>query len=116
MIPKDEQFYDQLIGHLAKKGRVKEDAAHDVLVVSEYDGRTLSKPLRLHVTPESFGPYLYATAPEAAGSYPELHELEAAWRLFLVHLGEAVTAAGPGETELVLERTGAGVVSKAPPA
>jgi hypothetical protein len=112
VIPKDEQFYDQLIGHLAKKGRVKEDSAHDVLVVSEYDGQTLTKPLRLHVTPESFGPYLYATAPEAAGSYPELHELEAAWRLFLVQLDEAIQAAKPEETELVLERIG--VASQAP--
>lgn len=112
MIPKDEQFYDSLIGHLTTKGTVREDAGQGVLVLSELDGRQLSTPLRLHVTPETFGPHLRATASDAAEAYPDIHPAEAAWRLFLVQLDEAIQTAKPGETELVLERIG--VASQAP--
>lgn len=111
MIPKDEQFYDQLIGHLTRKGKVAEDAGQAVLVVKEFNDRALP-PLRLHVTPETFGPHLRTTAEGAAASYPEIHPVEAAWRLFLVQLGEAIEGAGPGATELVL--TDSGVVAQAP--
>lgn len=106
MIPKDEQFYDQLIGHLTRNGRVTEDAGHGVLVLTEFDHRSLSPPLRLHATAVTFGPHLRAAAPEAAGSYPDIHPVEAAWRLFVVQLAEAVRAAAPDETELVLDGTG----------
>jgi hypothetical protein len=56
-----------------------------LVVLTEFDHRPLPVPLRLHIT--------------------------AAWRLFLVHLEEAVRTAKPGETELHLDRTG--VVSRA---
>jgi hypothetical protein len=38
--------------------------------------------------------------------WPDVPPVEAAWRLFLVHLEEAVRTTKPGETELVLDRTG----------
>lgn len=60
----------------------------------------------------------HATQPEearrgtgAATVWPDVQPVEAAWRLFLVHLEEAVRTAKPGETELHLDRTG--VVSRA---
>jgi hypothetical protein len=57
--------------------------------------------MRLHVTPDSFGQVLRDAAPTSAGAFPDLEPLEAAWRLFLVHLDEAIQTARPGETELV---------------
>lgn len=106
MIPKDETLYDQLIGYLAARGAVREDARRGVLVLSEFDHRPLPAPLHLHVSPDILGDHLRASAPAAAGSYPDVHPVEAAWRLFLVHLADAVATAEPGETELVLDDTG----------
>jgi len=102
--PKDEQFYDQLIGHLAAKGKVKEDAGQAVLVISEFASRPLP-PLHLHVTPTILGDHMRATATAATGDYPDLHPMEAAWWLFIDHLEEAVQGAATGETKLFLDDT-----------
>ena len=105
----DTELYDQLVGYLGAEGAVCEDAG--LLILTEYDHRPLSSPLHLHITPTSFGEHLRAAAPGAAHAFPDVPPIEAAWRLFLVHLDEAVRTARPDETELVLDRTG--VVSRA---
>ena len=56
--------------------------------------------------PASFGEHVRAAAPGAAHAFPDVAPIEAAWRLFLVHLDEAVRTAKNGETELALYRTG----------
>jgi hypothetical protein len=102
----DIERYDQLVGYLGAEGAVSEDADRGLLILTEYDHRPLTTPLRLHVTPASFGEHLRAAAPGATYAFPDVTPIEAAWRLFLVHLDEAVQTAKPGETELVLDRTG----------
>ncbi|MFC5136985.1 hypothetical protein ACFPK1_01960 [Actinomycetospora rhizophila] len=99
-------FYDQLVGYLAAEGAVDEDREQGVGVLTVFDHRPLPVPLRLHVTPAAFDGHLRAMAPDAALVFPDVDSLEAAWRLFLVHLEEAVQTAKPGETELVLDRSG----------
>jgi hypothetical protein len=73
----------------------------DGLLLAAFDGRTLPWPMRLHVTAGSFGQVLRDAADASAGAFPDVEPLEAAWRLFLVHLDEAIQTARPGETELV---------------
>jgi hypothetical protein len=99
-------LYDQLIGYLAAEGAVDEDRDHGVLTLTEFDHRPLPAPLRLHITPASFDEHLQRMAPDAALVFPDVDPPEAAWRLFLVHLEEAVQTGKPGETELVLARDG----------
>ena len=106
MEPSDQELYDQLLGHLAAEGEIEEDPESGVVVLTEFDHRVLERPLRLHLTPHAFGRYLRDAAPGSAGAFPDIPPLEAAWRLFTVHLDEAVQTARPGETELVLRRGG----------
>ena len=105
---------DQLVGYLAAKGAVDEDREHGIVVLTAFDHRPLPTPLRLHMTPVSFDEHLRTMAPDAALLFPDVDRLEAAWRLFLVHLEAAVRTAKPGETELVLDS--AGVRSRRPAA
>lgn len=63
-------------------------------------------PLRLHITPDSFDDHLRALAPDAALLFRDVNRLEAAWRVFLVHLEEAVRTVKPGETELFVAADG----------
>lgn len=102
----DSELYAQLVGYLAAEGAVSEDAGRGVLILTEFDHRPLPTPFRLHITPGSFGQHLRAVAPGATYAFPDVTPIEAAWRLFLVHLDEAVRTAKPDETELVLHRTG----------
>jgi hypothetical protein len=102
----DTELYDQLVGYLTAEGALSEDTGHGLLILTAYDHRPLPTALRLHVTPASLGQHLRAAAPGATYSFPDVQPIEAAWRLFLVHLDEAVRTAKPGETELVLDRTG----------
>jgi hypothetical protein len=102
----DSELYDQLVGYLRAEGAVSEDADRGLLTITEYDHRVLPTPLRLHITPGSFGQHLRAAAPGATYVFPDATPLKAAFRLFLVHLDEAVRTAKPGETELVFDRTG----------
>lgn len=108
----DTELYDQLVGYLSAEGAVSEVADRGLLILTEYDHRALPSPLHLHVTPISLGEHLRSGAPGAAHAFPDVTPIEAAWRLFLVHLDEAVRTAKPGETELVLDRNG--VASRAP--
>lgn len=98
--------YDQLVGYLAAEGAVDEDREQGVVVLTTFDHRPLPVPLRLHITPASFDEHLHGMAQDAAHLFPDVDPLEAAWRLFLVHLEEAVRTAKPGETELVLDTSG----------
>ena len=99
-------LYDQIVGYLAAEGAVDEDREQGLVVITAFDHRPLPTPLRLHITPAAFDEHLRTMAPEAALLFPDVDQLEAAWRLFLVHLEEAVRTAKPGETELVLDRAG----------
>ncbi|GAA4933092.1 hypothetical protein EV188_103670 [Actinomycetospora succinea] len=99
-------FYDQLVGYLAAEGAVSEDQDQGVVPLTEFDHRPLPTALRLHVTPTTFDEHLRGMAPGAALLFPAVGPLEAAWRLFLVHLDEGVRTAKPGQTELVLDRSG----------
>jgi len=99
-------LYDQLVGYLAAEGAVDEDREQGVVVLTAFDHRPLPAPLRLHTTPAAFDEHLRTIAPDAALLFPDVDPLEAAWRLFLVHLEEAVRTAKPGQTELVLDRQG----------
>lgn len=110
--PHDQEFYDQLLGYLTAEGTVVEDAGTGTVVLFVFEHRELDPPMRLHITPETFGQHLRAAAPDSAGVFPDVTAIEAAWRLFTVHLMEAVLSAKPGETELLLDRTG--VVARAP--
>lgn len=102
----DDELYDQLVGYLAAEGAVFEDAGPGLLILTEFYHHPLPTPLRLHITPGSFGQHLRTAAPGATYAFPDVQPIEAAWRLFLVHLDEAVRTAKPGETELVLDRKG----------
>ena len=106
MEPNGPQLYDQLLGYLAAEGEIEEDPENGIVVLVEFDHRKLEQPLRLHLTPYTFERHLREAAPDAVGVYPDVHPLEAAWRLFTVHLDEAVQTTAPGETELVLVRSG----------
>lgn len=110
--PIDEKLYDQLVAYFAAKGSVREDFGAGMLILSELEGRPLDPPMRLHVTPEGLNRHLQATAPDAAGSFPEIAALEAAWRVFTQHVSEAVGSARPGETEVVVD--GTDVVARTP--
>ena len=112
MDPSDAELYDQLLGYLAAEGAISEDPDRSVVTLTAFNHRALTTPLHLHVCPASFGEHLRAAAPGAAGAFPDVAPTEAAWRLFLVHLEEAVRTAKPGETELVLDRPG--VLSRPP--
>lgn len=112
MAPPGGELYDQLVGYLAAEGAIDEDRDRGVVVLAAFDHRPLPTPLRLHITPGSFDDHVRKTAPDAALVFPDVDPLEAAWRLFLVHLEEAVRTAKPGETELVL--AGDGVHSRRP--
>jgi hypothetical protein len=106
--PTDQELYDQLLGYLAAEGAIEEDPEAGTVMLREFDHRALVQPLRLHLTPASFGRHLRDAASEAASLYPDIPPVDGAWRLFTVHLDEAVQAARPGETELVLGRGGVG--------
>jgi hypothetical protein len=106
MEPTDAELYDQLVGYLAAEGAVEEDTAAGAVTLTEFDHRPLARPLRLHLSAASLGEHLRAGASDAAAVWPDVPPVEAAWRLFLVHLEEAVRTAKPGETELVLDPTG----------
>ncbi|MEJ2862833.1 hypothetical protein [Actinomycetospora flava] len=99
-------LYDQLVGYLAAEGAVDEDREQGVVVLTTFDHRPLPTPLRLHITPATFDEHLREMAPGASLVFPDVDTLEAAWRLFLVHLEEAIWTAPPGQTELVLDRSG----------
>lgn len=106
MEPSGPELYDQLLGYLAAEGEIEEDPDNGVVVLVEFDHRKLEQPLRLHLTPDAFDRHLRDAAPDAVGAFPDVHPLEAAWRLFTVHLDEAVQTTRLGETELVLVRYG----------
>lgn len=95
----DQVLYARLLTAIGTDG-VGERTSQGV-VINALEGRTLSQPMCLRVTPESFGRLLRDSAGTSAGAFPEVEPLEAAWRLFLVHLDEAIQTARPGETELV---------------
>lgn len=106
MEPTDQELYDQLLGYLAAEGTIEEDPDAGIVVLTEFDHRAVDPPLRLHLTPISFGQHLRDVAPDSASLYPDIPPVEAAWRLFTVHLQEGIATARPGETELVLGRGG----------
>ena len=106
MEPSSSGLYDQLVGYLAAEGAVDEDREQGLVVLTAFNHRPLPTPLRLHITAASFDKHLRTMAPDAALLFPDVDPLEAAWRLFLVHLEEAVRTAKPGETDLDLDRSG----------
>lgn len=106
MKPSDQELYDQLLGYLAAEGEIEEDPANGLVILTEFNQRALERPLRLHLTPSDFGRHLREASPDAAGLYPDVAPVEAAWRLFTVHLDEAIQTARPSETELMLVRGG----------
>lgn len=106
MEPTDQEMYDQLLGYLAAEGAIEEDPGAGIVVLTEFDHGAVNPPLRLHLTPASFGQHLRDAATESASLYPDVPPVEAAWRLFTVHLDEAVKTARPGEIELVLRPGG----------
>lgn len=95
----DQVLYARLLTAIGEGG-VDERTA-DGIVISAFEGRSLMQPMHLRVTPASFGPLLRSTAEQSASAFPDVEPEEAAWRLFLVHLDEAIQTAAPGETELV---------------
>lgn len=99
-------LYDLLVGYLMAEGEASEDRDQGVVTLTEFDHQPLPIPLRLHITPAGFDQHLRSMASGAALLFPDVDPLEATWRLFLVHLEEAVQTARPGETELVLARDG----------
>jgi hypothetical protein len=104
--PSDQELYDQLLGYLAAEGTIEEEPESGSVLLTEHEHRELVQPLRLHLTPASFARHLRDGARDSAGAFPEVAPIEAAWRLFLVHLDEAVQTARDGETELVLRSYG----------
>jgi hypothetical protein len=95
----DQMLFARLLSAITIDGIA--ESTPDGIVISTFEGRVLSESVHLHVTPSSFGPLLRDTASASAGAFPDVEPLEAAWRLFLVHLDEAIQTARPGETELV---------------
>jgi hypothetical protein len=102
--PSDGELYEQLVGYLDAEGAVEEDTERGVVTITEFDPvrsrrRSTSSSRRCRR-----GAHLRAVAPSPALVWPDLPAVEAAWRLS--HLEETVRTAKPGETELVLDRTG----------
>lgn len=106
MEPTDQEMYDQLLGYLAAEGEIEEDPKSGVVTLLEFDHQVLAQPLRLHLSSSAFAQHLRDAVPDSAGVFPDVAPLEAAWRLFTVHLDEAVKTARSGETELLLSRGG----------
>jgi hypothetical protein len=100
----DWVLYTRLMEAIGADG-VKAETT-DGLLLTAVGGRPLPWPMRLHVTPDSFGRTLREAAATSAGAFPDVEPLEAAWRLFLVHLDEAIATARPNETELLPTTTG----------
>jgi len=101
----DDELYSELLEWLRSVSAASA-AREGPIVISDFDGETFAQPLRLHVTPESLGRHLRNRAPESGGAFPDVDPVVAAFRLFLVHVEEAVRARRPDQRELVLSDTG----------
>lgn len=86
-MPSDRADLDTLLDILTTKGSVIEQHGKRRLIVS-YRGHRLERPTVLTVSPDTFTAYLEATSTDAAGAYPEVDPVTAAYRLLLVHLDE----------------------------
>lgn len=102
----DQVLYAKLLTAIGEGGVVEQTA--DGIVIDAFEDRSLMQLMHLRVTPASFGPLLRSTAGRSTSAFPDVEPLEAAWRLFLVHLDEAIQTAAPGETELVPTSDGIG--------
>ncbi|WP_433802546.1 hypothetical protein [Actinomycetospora sp. CA-084318] len=102
----DQVLYARLLTAIGEGGVVERTA--DGVVIDAFEDRSLMQLMHLRVTPATFGPLLRSTAGRSASAFPDVEPLEAAWRLFLVHLDEAIQTAAPGETELVPTPDGVG--------
>ncbi|NMO93204.1 hypothetical protein [Actinomycetospora sp. TBRC 11914] len=100
----DRVLYARLMDAIGADGAGTETT--DGVVLTAVGGRRLPWPMRLRITPDSFGRVLRDAAADSAGAFPDVEPLEAAWRLFLVHLDEAIKTARPNETELLPTTTG----------
>ena len=103
MEPRDQELYDQLVGYLAAEGVIEENVEAGTLRLVEFEHHDLEPPLTLHVTPAALGRHLRVMAPLAAGAFPDVPPIDAAWRLFLVHLAEGVWTAAPGDPIFTIE-------------
>jgi hypothetical protein len=109
-----EDYYERFVAYLRDRGRGSFDAAGGTFVIAGLGGWSAAAPLRLHLTAAELGEYLEALAPHAVGAFSDVDDdTEQAWRLFLLHLNEAVQASEDGDTRLYLHppsgiRTGPG--------
>lgn len=81
-------------------------------VVTAMNGRVLAPPLRLSVTPHSFDACLEHLAADGAEVFPGLDGREAAYRLLMVHLEEALECADPHGPPISLAGQGVTYASK----
>lgn len=85
----------RLAADLAEEGwyQVAVDAERGELVISGDVEERFDPPVRLALTDASLRRALLAMAPDAQWAFPDVGPVEAAHRLFLVHLDEEVAAA-----------------------
>lgn len=107
----DDEAFAALMNFLEVSGVATDDREQGVVSVLHYDESELQPPLHLHLTPAVLGRRLRCTAVDASSVFPDVEPVHAAWRLFTVHLDEAIRTAGVGRTELVLDRYGVRPVS-----
>lgn len=91
-------FIDRLVSDLGDSGTLAAPSPDgDGLQIEAFHGRLLEPAVHLAFSGTELVAHLESTAADAAAVYPDADAVTAAYRLFLVHLDEAViTRAMPG--------------------
>lgn len=98
-------FIEQLISDLDGSGTTAVPSpGGSSLQIETFHGRRIEPPMRLAFSGAEFAAHLKSHAPDAAAVYPDADPVTAAYRLFLVHLDEAIiTRAMPGSQITLVE-------------
>lgn len=96
--------HERFVAYLRARGEVRTSADDNEFVIARLNGWAPSNPLSLRVSPVDLDEHLDALVPHSAGAFSDLDDdREAAFRLFLMHLDEAVQTAAPDDTRLYLD-------------
>lgn len=96
--------HERFVAYLQARGEVRTNAEATEFVIARLNGWAPTNPLSLRVSPVDLDEHLDALVPHAAGAFCDLDDdREAAFRLFLMHLDEAVQTAATEDTKLYLD-------------
>jgi hypothetical protein len=105
------EFVDRVACDLAEDGDL-ESLGNNALAIKSYRGRQFVPPVTVRLG--GVAEYLESMAEDAVQVFPEVHVLEGAYRLLLVHLEEALLVTGGDPVSVTIEDRGI-VVSRAVP-